>query len=551
MRVVKLAKSILLFANAILLIFLTTSAYSQDWLVYPHTPAGSLISFPSDEGRHPAEAVEWWYIAGHLRGESTGSSYSFMLSYFHYPGDSLGISYDGFRILNLSNDDSGEFHTETMPVRSYRDLATDHLHLDVQLFNMVRESWDHREEPAGSRIPYEYEISATAEHGSLNLSTVLQKRPLIPGGDGLFDQGASSYTYYYSLTDNLVSGEINFDGVLENVNGSAWIDRQYGSFNPQSGEQYEWFFIQLSNGMDLNVWNLFTSENLLPEEQAFKHMAIYVDEDTQYTEHNFKLERQAYTCLPVSGNCYASQWRLSSEMNQIDLIISTLDQDSEVSLPFTFFEGSATISGTVNGVAVSGKGFAELLKQYEAPRLSLVTPKAEWNRSQAISWTVEDPDEGRPLFFDLEYSINHGASWLPVVESVSDTFCHWTNPPLADGDSCLFRITGYSPDYILEGSFINPMYTHYKGETSFVEQGPESNFMIYPNPVGSSLRIQWKNRDFLPEGISYKIMDSQGKPVLGGTLDGEQLDVSQLSEGMYLIFIQASGVRYSQTFIKQ
>ncbi|TFH24578.1 MAG: hypothetical protein E4H10_10450, partial [Bacteroidia bacterium] len=269
------------YLGTILLCLMASIAFSQDWKAYPHTPEGSLISFPADEGRHPGEAIEWWYIAGHLTGESSGTSYSFMLSYFYYPASVQGYELDGFRILNLANDDTGDFFTETQPVVEYLDLATDHLHLDVQLFNLVNESWDHREEPAGTRVPFEYEVSATAEHGELTLSTVLQKRPLIPGGDGLFDQGASSYTYYYSLTDNLVTGSINFDGTDEQVIGTAWIDRQYGSFNPNTQEKYEWFFLQLSNGMDLNIWNLFTPENLLPDQEAYKLLAAYVDENTQ------------------------------------------------------------------------------------------------------------------------------------------------------------------------------------------------------------------------------------------------------------------------------
>jgi len=538
-------------AKAFLLLFLATSVYAQDWLIYPHTPAGSLISFPADEGRHPSESVEWWYVAGHLSGESTANTYSFMLSYFYYPGDTLGISYDGFRILNLSNDDTGEFFTETMPVRSYRDLATDHLHLDVQLFNMVNESWDHREDPPGTRVPYEYEITATAEHGALNLSTVLQKRPLIPGGDGLFDQGANSYTYYYSLTDNQVSGILDFDGVVENVSGTAWIDRQYGSFNPYSGEQYEWFFIQLSNGMDLNVWNLFTPANLLPEDEAYKHMAVYVDEDNQYTEHDFMLERLAYTCVSGSGNCYARQWRLTSEINQLDLLISTLYNDSEVSLPFTFFEGSTTISGTVNGLSVNGKGFAELLKQYEAPQLSLISPKETWLSSQTINWTVEDPDQGRSLLFDLEYSIDQGGSWLTIAETMSDTFYHWTNPPLADGDSCLFRINAYTPDHTLEASFENPMHSHYEDESSIVDPAKNSSFLIFPNPVKSFLSLRGKDLLWHSGAYSYQISNYLGKELRSGSLTEDKIDVRKLPDGLYLITLKGPGGRFTQTFIKE
>ena len=535
----------------ILICLMASSALAQDWKVYPHTPEGSLISFPADEGRHSTEVIEWWYMAGDLRGESSGTSYSFMLSYFYYPGDTLGIAYDGFRILNLSNDDSGEFHTETMPVRSYRDLVGDHLHLDVLLFNLAEEHWLHREEPAGNRIPFEYEVSALAEHGGLNLSTVLQKRPLIPGDDGLFDQGANSYTYYYSLTTNSVSGSINFDGTMEEVSGSAWIDRQYGSFNPNSQEKYEWFFLQLSNGMDLNIWNLFTPENLLPDQEAYKHLAVYVDENTQYTEHDFNLERLSYSCLPGSGNCYARQWRLSSDINQLDLEITTLHHNSEVALPFTFFEGAVSVSGTVNGSTVTGKGFAELLKRYVAPRISILSPQKQWNSSVPIVWTVEDPDQGRSLKFDLEYSTDQGGTWLPVAVDLSDTFYLWNDTPLLQGDSCLFKLSGYTADHSLEGHFVNPVHTHYENPNTGVFRDLEFSFQIYPNPAENSLKIQWETGQTGAGNMPYRIIDFLGKQVSSGSLSEGDMDVSMLSEGIYMIIIHTSNGVVSQPFIRQ
>lgn len=519
--------------------------------MYPYAPEGSLVSFPADEGSHPGEPIEWWYLAGHLSGESTGNAYSFMLSYFYYPASLGGFDFDGFRILNLANDDTGEFFTETQPVSAYRDLATDHLHLDVLLFNLGTESWDHREEPAGTRIPFEYEVSASAEHGSLTLSTALQKRPLIPGGDGLFDQGASSYTYYYSLTENLVTGTIDFNGTSEQVSGTAWIDRQYGSFNPNTGEKYEWFYLQLSNGMDLNIWNLFTPENLLPDRASYRHLSAYVDDNTQYTEHNFELERLAWSCLPGSGSCYAQQWRLTSGINQLDLVISTLHHNSEVPLPFYFFEGAVSATGTVNGAAVSGKGFAELVKHYANPQLELVTPGAQWNKLLPITWSVLDPDQGRPLFFDLEYSTDQGSSWLPVVSELSDTFYLWNNTPLVQGDSCLFKVTGYTADHALESSFQNSIHTHYDDQNTLAGHKPVPDFRMYPNPAENFLRLQWEKANPPAENISYLVIDCLGRPILSGILSTPEIDVSMLARGIYLIRVETPGGTISQTFVKQ
>jgi predicted secreted hydrolase len=525
--------------------------YPQDWKVYPYTPQGSLVSFPYDEGWHPGEPIEWWYIAGHLEGQSSGTSFSFMLSYFYYPASVSGFEFDGFRILNLANDDTGEFFTETQPVVEYTDLASDHLYLDVQLYNGVQESWLHREEPPGTRVPFEYEVSASAEHGEIALSAVLQKRPLIPGGDGLFDQGASSYTYYYSLTDMQVTGSIDFNGTTEEVSGTAWIDRQYGSFNPNTQEKYEWFYLQLSNGMDLNIWNLFTPGNLLPDQEAYKHLSVYVDENTQYTEHDFTLERLGWSCLPGSGNCYAQQWSLTSEMNHLDLVISTLHHNSEVALPFNFFEGAIEASGTVNGMAVDGKGFAELLKNYTAPQIRMESPKETWNASLPITWTVLNPDQGRPLLFDLMYSTDQGNTWLPVELALSDTFYLWNSPPLSQGDSCLFKLSGYTADHSLEGSIENPMHTLYDDAFTGMGQDPAPGFRIYPNPATHSLRIQWEASQAHAASIPYQIMDFLGRQVDAGSVSEGEIDVSQLPIGLYLILLKGSGDTVSQIFMKQ
>jgi hypothetical protein len=276
-----------------------------------------------------------------------------------------------------------------------------------------------------------------------------------------------------------------------------------------------------------------------------------VDENTQYTEHDFILERQAYSCLPGSGNCYAQQWRLTSDMNQLDLVITTLHHNSEVALPFTFFEGATSVSGTVKGSAVTGKGFAELLKRYDAPQLSIVTPKTRWNSSFPIAWTVNNPDQGRPLLFDLEYSTDQGGTWLPVAVELSDTFYLWNDTPLLQGDSCLFKLSGYTADRALEGMFENPMHTLYDDQYTSVSREWNPVFRVYPNPAVNSLGIQWEALQSDTREISYQVIDYLGRQALSGTLSAGEIDVSQLAKGVYLIILQAPGSTVSQSFVKQ
>jgi hypothetical protein len=107
------------------LVFIGNLAGAQSWKTYPYHEEGTLIYFPQDEGRHPAEPTEWWYTNAFLTGLTTGKEYSVMLSYFYYPA----LGFDGFRIFNLADETAGQFFTEALPC-VYPVMSQDHL--DIQ-----------------------------------------------------------------------------------------------------------------------------------------------------------------------------------------------------------------------------------------------------------------------------------------------------------------------------------------------------------------------------------------------------------------------------------
>lgn len=206
----------------------------QAWKQYPYQPENSIIRFPDDEGYHPGEPIEWWYINGHAKGSVTGHEYSFMVSYFYEPV----LLFDGFRILSLCDETTGIFHTQTLPC-SYPVLATNRLNISANVFGRPFETFINDTNSDGSLIPFDYILKASSDYGALNILCSAQKPPLIIADSGLINQGASGYSYYYSLTDLQISGTIVFESITEEISGTAWIDRQYGSFNPNEKENYE------------------------------------------------------------------------------------------------------------------------------------------------------------------------------------------------------------------------------------------------------------------------------------------------------------------------
>ncbi|TFH33516.1 MAG: carotenoid 1,2-hydratase, partial [Bacteroidia bacterium] len=383
-------------------LLLNLALFPQAWKSYPYEPDGSLIKFPVDEGRHPSEPIEWWYTAGHLTGATTGKHYSYMLTYFYTPQ----YIFDGFRILNICDDDIGLFIDDTKAL-NYNVLSTDRLNIEADIFQGGIETWHNKTGSGGSPLPFEYLISAQSGSGTLNLVYDALKPPLILADNGYLNLGSGDYSYYYSQTKNAFTGSITFNGVTENVSGTSWIDRQYGTFNPSSGQEYEWFSVQLSNGMDFNIYNIFTADDEIPATQTFKIFSAYIDESDQYTISDFEIERLGYSYMPDSLRCYSQNWRITSPINNVDIIVSARHPNNEVALPFRFYEGSTTVTGTVNGIDVTGIGFAELTHSYEKPVIAIGNASDRWTISTPITWQTGNPDDGNPLRYDLEYSIDN------------------------------------------------------------------------------------------------------------------------------------------------
>ncbi|HXH18901.1 MAG TPA: lipocalin-like domain-containing protein, partial [Chitinophagales bacterium] len=438
------------FFLLILLLLLFHPSFSQWWKHYPYREDGTVLTFPDDEGYHPGNEVEWWYTTGHVTGDSTGTHYSYMVSFFYY--DTIP-TFDGFRIFNLANDNTGEFYDETLPVTSYTTLSEDHLEIKAAVgFPGAphQEEWTTLRDSMNNLLPFEYHLKASQANGSIDMTYRSLVRPLILE-NGFFYQGATGYTYYYSLTKIEISGTITMNGVTETVRGTGWVDRQWGAFNPFYGEKYEWFSIQLSNGMAMNVWNIFTPDNRIPDTSTYRLCSVYVDDSTDWELHDFQLTRLQFNWMPDSQQCYSRSWRLIDQ--HFDLTFTTLHTNSEVQLPFRFFEGATTVAGTVYGYPVTGVGFAECLHSYSHPQVELTLPaeNASWDGAIPFTWRLLNPDDGRPVYYDVEISSDN-AAFTKIAHALSDTFYQWS-PDVNAGTNLWLKITGYSIDSSLTGTY--------------------------------------------------------------------------------------------------
>jgi predicted secreted hydrolase len=518
----------------IVLVFLTGLTSAQSWKTYPYHEEGTHIYFPQDEGRHPAEPTEWWYTNAFLMGSATGKEYSIMLSYFYYPA----FGFDGFRIFNLADESTGLFFTETLPC-VYPMMAQDHLNIQAQVYLGGSEQWITRQDGQGNLIPFEYQLNAQSESGSINLTYSALKRPLMINDSGFVYQGAEGYSYYYSLTSLDVEGTITLNGITEPVTGNAWIDRQYGTFNPSIGEQYEWFSLQLSNGMGLNIWELFTPQSYIPDTTTYRHFSIYLNDSTSRSSSDFTLERLQYIFMPDHEKCYARQWRFVHD--SIDLNFTTLHDNQEVLLPFRFYEGSVNVTGSVGSQTVTGVGFAELVHGYFHPGIELSESDKGMTQSgfYTINWELLNPDDGRPVYYNVEISLNDNMSYETVIQHLSETSFIWDNSAIQPGTPFWVRVYGYSIDTTLYGTDSTdvPLVT---GIDRITMQKSGIKISVSPNPVKNHLIITSTEELTSAE---FRLYNSQGQLALKAeNLSGRTntLERGIIDNGLYFYTISVN-----------
>lgn len=486
------------------LYFFVAAAQPQSWKTYPYNQEGSLLYFPRDEGFHPDESTEWWYINGHVKGETSGIEYSFMLSYFYQPKYPV----DGARIFSISDETNKLYYTQTLYC-DYKNLSRDRLNIVALPIGGVEEKWLNIQDNFGNYKPFEYQIFAASQVGSIGITCSASKRPLMIGDKGFLKFGTYGNSYYYSLTMLDVKGTLTLNGLTEQISGTAWVDHQYGNVMLTINEEYEWFSIQLSNGMDLNLWNIFKSQNQLPDKPEYKFCTIYLDELRDTTTSEFTLTRLKYSFMPKSYSCYSQAWHFV--WDKIDLIIFTNQTDCEIFSPFQFYEGSSTVRGWVDSIPVTGVGFAELLHSYENPKIKFVSiDGSEFPNLLSLNWELLNPDDGRPIFYDLEISNDNGVKYEPIVRKLEEAFFVWDSSGFGTNSNSLVRVIGYSKESTLKGTDVVRI-----GDVQSLS-AENQNFYLnqnYPNPFNLKTKIRYSvgARHIVP--VQIKVFDILGREV--------------------------------------
>lgn len=317
------------------------------------------FEFPRDHAAHPAYRHEWWYITGHLT-DAASRDYGFQLTFFRYALlAEVATTPSRWRTRDLMlahfavTDVAGErFHHATRRARAALDLAG----ADAGRAKVWVGDWS-LAWPAQDEEPWH--LQATTDDTALDL-TLRPEKPVVLQGDRGYSRKSAepgNASLYYSLPRLDIDGELVLGARRVAVEGSAWLDREWGTSALGKDQRgWDWFALQFEDGREFTYYRLRTrdgrtdphSRGLLVARDG-STVALLAD-DVQMTPLRWWRS-------PRTGLRYPLDWRVTSRRAALELTLRARLDHQEWPGELRYWEGQVAVSGADG---VRGLGYLEM-----------------------------------------------------------------------------------------------------------------------------------------------------------------------------------------------
>ena len=324
---------------------------------------GYRFNFPRDHASHPEYKIEWWYYTGNL-SDSRSRRFGFQITFFRVgvqpkpENPSRWAVRDLFIAhLALSDLEAGRFHFAERLNRSGPGWAG----ASSETYRVWNGMWEARLGESGR-----HRLRARDQDFGIELNLDPGRLPVLHGVEGFSQKGSreGNASYYYSLTRMPTWGSLWVGGRKFEVSGLSWMDHEFGtSFLEPEQKGWDWFAIQLDNGMDLMLFQLRRSDGQCnPNSGGTLLDASGKPRSLRHSD--IKLEPVSTWRSPHSGARYPVEWRLSIPDQGLELKVRAAQLDQELrtkrSTGVTYWEGAVEITGTQGNRRVEGRGYLEM-----------------------------------------------------------------------------------------------------------------------------------------------------------------------------------------------
>ncbi|MGB8509737.1 MAG: lipocalin family protein [Pyrinomonadaceae bacterium] len=338
------------------------------------------VELPRDLYAHEEAQTEWWYYTGHMLTTS-GRRFGFELVFFKRRTDLDRFGVVPLRLIAnplylahfaLTDESRRSFRYEHR--KSANGPFDTPAGMSTKRFDLKLGNWT---------VRYAEGVHLLRATLGDDLIFEAQLKPAKPAalnghaGEGVSFKDHGEASRYFSYTRMEAQGHITWHGETERFNGSAWMDREFGTWRTTDNQKgWDWFSVQLSTGAELMVYHIRDKDN---RPSSFSS-GTYVDANghsTHLTREDFRLEPTAHWRSPHTGALYPCGWRLAVPRFDIELTVTPVMKDQELDTRGTtmiiYWEGACVVGGQHGQSAVDGRAYVELVgydRSHEQPSLT-------------------------------------------------------------------------------------------------------------------------------------------------------------------------------------
>ncbi len=338
------------------------------------------IVLPRDLFAHKNAQTEWWYYTGHAKSDS-GRHFGFELVFFKRRTDLDKFGNVPLRLLGnpiyfahfaVTEQETKSFRYSHR--KSANGLLDDPASASEKHYHLRLGDWSVRESH-GNHV-----LRASIGNDLLFEASLKPVKPVVLNGkkkDGVSFKDEGQASRYFSYTRMELDGDITSNGETEHFTGSAWMDREFGTWTPTEKQKgWDWFSIQLDEGTDIMVYQLRDSRNNVSDYSA----GVFVEKDGTY-EHlpypDFQVTPTGDWKSENSGATYPSGWNIDIPSRGVSLSVTPVVRNQELDTRGTtmivYWEGACLVAGNVGGNDVTGNAYVELVgydRSHENPNLA-------------------------------------------------------------------------------------------------------------------------------------------------------------------------------------
>ena len=234
--------------------FLIGKCFAQKKWSYPSKDY--IYEFPRDHGSHPNYKIEWWYITGHLQGQSQ-ERFGFESTFFRIGQDNTSDIYLSHMAITDINDQS--FHHEERVNKEGWNAFSKSKDLDLKNGNWTLKRLKNNSISLKGSIKADYLI---------DLELTPKKPLVIFGENGISKKGASktAASHYITYTRLGVNGKIRYNKKTLDVTGSAWMDHEISSSQLDENQVgWDWVSVQLNDNREIMAYVLRNKDGSISE----------------------------------------------------------------------------------------------------------------------------------------------------------------------------------------------------------------------------------------------------------------------------------------------